>query len=375
MKSPNTNGSLIHLAHVSLGLNMGGMEKLLVEFARHADRERFRLHFFSLEGRGKLADEVEELGWPVESMEKGPGVRPDTMARLAWRFRKLRIDVVHAHNTAACLYAVPAARLARVPVAVMTRHGQGPKGDTRHGRLLLLASRFVDSVVCVSHDSERHAEAVGISPKRLTTIWNGIDTERFSCRGRRSDGPAILVARLSPEKDIPTLLHAVALVLQRNPSFALTIVGDGPCRKSLEKLALELGISSHVAFLGEMDDVARRLQGASMFLLSSLSEGIPLTILEAMATGLPVVATRVGGIPEVVVDRQTGLLVPPGQPESLANAIAELSANRDFADSLGVNGRQRVETMFDVRAMVRSYEELYVDCLRRTRRGRRQAFR
>jgi glycosyltransferase involved in cell wall biosynthesis len=124
-----------------------------------------------------------------------------------------------------------------------------------------------------------------------------------------------------------------------------------------------------------MDDVARRLQGASMFLLSSLSEGIPLTILEAMATGLPVVATRVGGIPEVVVDRQTGLLVPPGQPESLANAIAELSANRDFADSLGVNGRQRVETMFDVRAMVRSYEELYVDCLRRTRRGRRQAFR
>src|SRR5271166_5937411 len=146
MCSNKGNGSLIGIAHVSLGLEMGGMEKLLVEFARHAERERYQLHFVCLEGRGRLADEVEALGWPVEAMGKRPGVRPALILELARLFRRLDLDVVHTHNEPACIYGVPAARLARVPLVLNTRHGQGPAAGGRRERLFTLTARLTGRV-------------------------------------------------------------------------------------------------------------------------------------------------------------------------------------------------------------------------------------
>ncbi len=341
------------------------MEKLLVEFARHADRERYQLHFICLESRGSLADEVEALGWPVEALGTRPGLRPGLILKLARLFRRLRINVVHTHNEAACLYATPAARLARGRVVVNTRHGQGVKPGTRPGRVFALVSRLVDSVVCVSKDSADLASGLGISPHRIAMIWNGIDTERFPVSGPCRQGPAILVSRLSAEKDIRTLIQAVPSVLRRIPQFRLRLVGTGACRPSLEELTAQLGLQQQVEFAGEKRDVAQELRQACMFVLPSLTEGVSLSLLEAMSVGLPIVATRVGGNVEVVEENRTGLLVSPGSPAALAEAIVTLASDPELSYRMGQEGRQRVEKSFDVRRMVRAYEQLYQDCLAR----------
>ncbi len=336
------------------------MEKLLVEFARHADRERFNLHFICLEGRGTLADEIEALGWKVHVLGKRPGLRPALVFRLARLFRRLRADVVHTHNTAPCIYGAPSAKLAGVPLVVNTRHGQGPAPGTRESRMLALAARMVKLVVCVSNDSANLAVQTGIRVDRICTIWNGIDLAAFPFHGPRPDGPAVVVARLSPEKDIQTLLLAVSLVVRQLSAFKLRVVGDGPCRESLETLAAELRLRANVQFVGETRDVSGHLRQASMFVLPSLTEGLSLTLLEAMATGLPVVATRVGGNAEVVVEGETGLLVDPADPGLMASAILKLATAPTLATQAGAKGRQRVEDAFDVRKMVRAYEGAYL---------------
>jgi glycosyltransferase involved in cell wall biosynthesis len=169
----------------------------------------------------------------------------------------------------------------------------------------------------------------------------------------------VTVARLSPEKDLACLLQAMALVMARDPSIRLEIAGDGPCREELVRLAQELGLGGTVRFLGEVRDVPALLRRASVFILPSRSEGISLTLLEAMAAGVPVIATRVGGNPEVVVDGQTGLLVPAQSPNDLADALLRIRGNNEDAQLLGRAGRRRVESHFDIRTMVAHYERLY----------------
>ena len=147
------------------------------------------------------------------------------------------------------------------------------------------------------------------------TILDGIDVERFAFSGPSPAGPIVAVARLSPEKDLGNLIRAVAIAGSQNPDLKVEVAGDGPCRAELERLVVELGLQHRVLFLGEVHDVPSLLARGSLFVLPSRSEGISLTLLEAMACGLPVVATRVGGTPEVVLDGESGLLVPPGNPQ------------------------------------------------------------
>jgi glycosyltransferase involved in cell wall biosynthesis len=361
---------LIRVAHVVLQLRMGGLEKLLVEFARHADRERFALHFVSLGGRDVLADELEAAGWPVTALEEPAGFRPGLVLRLARLFRREHIDVVHAHNTKPLLYAGPAARLAGVSRLIYTRHGQRYQASRRQTVLYRLAARLADRVVCVSHDSVRLAAAEGVPADRLTAVWNGIDGTRFAYTGPAADGPAVMVGRLSPEKDVDNLLHATALAVRAQPDFRLEVAGDGPCLEELRRTACALGLEGYVRFLGQVRDVPALLARARLFVLPSLTEGISLTLLEAMARGLPVVATRVGGNPEVVADGETGLLVPSRNPPELARALLAVYRDAEAGRRLGRAGRDRVEQHFDVRHMVAAYEEQYAT---RTGRGGRPA--
>ena len=194
--------------------------------------------------------------------------------------------------------------------------------------------------------------------RRLRVIWNGIDLERFAFRGPQPTGPAVVVARLTAEKDVQNLLRAVRQVVDVLPQFRLEIAGDGPCRAELERLAAELGIGDRVRFLGEVRDVPALLARARLFVLPSQTEGISLTILEAMASGLPVVTTKVGGNPEIV-ESGTGVLVPPRDPAALAHGILRVAGNPDEALFLGRAARRRVETHFDVRKMVAQYAAVY----------------
>jgi glycosyltransferase involved in cell wall biosynthesis len=352
---------LLRVAHVTLGLDIGGQEKLLVEFARHADRGRFALHFVSLTSAGALAGDIEACGWPVTALEAPQGLRPGIIGQLAKLFWKLRIDVVHTHDDRPNVYGVPAARLAGVPRVLHTRHNQGTALTARQRLLVRLVALGNNRFVVVSQDSARWAICQGIARRKVVVLHNGIDLERFGLAGAAPEGPAVLVARLAPEKDIATLLHAAQRIVCQRPDFRLEIAGDGPCRADLEALRDRLGLCAQVRFLGPVREVAELLARARLFVLSSVTEGISLTLLEAMARGLPVVATAVGGNPEVVATGETGLLVPPRDPAALAEAVLSLWSQPGTIARLGTAGRRRVEAHFDVRRMVAAYEAMYLE--------------
>lgn len=360
------------VAHVAFSLRTGGMERLLVEFARHADRERFRLNFFSLTDRGPPADDIEALGWPIDCLRKPPGFRWGAVRWLTKAFRQHGIRIVHTHNSGAMIYGALAARMAGVGAVIHTRHGQRFGASRRQNWTFAGISRLMDRVVGVSQDSAQQCIREGVPAGRVRTICNGIDLTRFTYAGSSAGGPAVLVARLVPEKDLPTLLQAVALLVRREPGFRLQVAGDGPCMQETRQALEQLGLNDHVQLLGECRDVPSVLRRASLFVLSSRTEGISLTLLEAMASGLPVVATRVGGNTEVVQDGRTGWLVPVGDAEQLAGAMERLWRNPDQARQFGEAGRQRVVQHFDVARMVGQYEDLYREVLAERGAGKRR---
>jgi sugar transferase (PEP-CTERM/EpsH1 system associated) len=360
------------IAHVTRSLDIGGQEKMLVEFAHHADRARYEITVVVLEGRGPLADALEAAGARVITLDEPGGLRPRITWRLARLFRSHRFDVVHTHDEKPLLYGVPAARLARVPAVIHTHHhGPLPGVKRRHTVMIALLARWIDRLVCVSQASRDWLVTRRVPSSKTVCLRNGIDLARFAYAGPCPTGPVITVARLSPEKDQEMLLRSVALLRDALPEVRLEIAGDGPRRAALEALSAELGLQNRVRFLGEVQDVPALLARGSVFVLSSLTEGMSLTLLEAMASGLPVVATRVGGNPEVVVDGETGVLVPSGQPEELARALQAVLQDPRRAAQFGLAARKRVESHFDVRRMVAEYEALYARCASRKQKALR----
>lgn len=225
---------------------------------------------------------------------------------------------------------------------------------------------MVDRIFAVSDDAAKLClREDKLARKKISRIWNGIDLQKFPWRtGSESplmEGPprAISVARLSAEKDFPTLLRSIPLVLAEVPDFQLDLIGDGGERERLSHLIEELNLSKHVRLLGERRDVPQLLREAGLFVSSSLTEGISLTLLEAMAVGLPIVATRVGGNPEIILDGENGLLVPPGDPGVMARAIISMCQERPRWTTMARVGRERVEREFSAQGMVRNYESQY----------------
>jgi glycosyltransferase involved in cell wall biosynthesis len=280
--------------------------------------------------------------------------------QLARVFRELQPDLVHTHNSYPHFYGTFAARWAGVPAVVHTRHGRRI-GTTRNARLQFwLAAQFADRIVAVSDDAAQLCrQHEFLSARKVQRIWNGINLERFRFRGPVTEPVAISVARLSPEKDFATLLRATNLAARLVPDLRLMIVGDGPERRALENLSRELKLADRVRFLGERNDVPELLAQAGFFVTASLTEGVSLTLLEAMAVGLPVLATAVGGNPEVVADGLTGRLVPAADTDALAAGMVRLCRDREQWGELGRQGRERVAECFNIRHMLRDYESLY----------------
>ncbi len=360
----STGGDRFRICHVSMTLLTGGLERLLVEFGRHHDASRFDLRFVSLAELGPPAEELRRMRFSVESVNlPGRGKLP-ALRSLRSLLQRDRVDIVHTHNTYAHFYGTVAASWAGVRHVINSQHGRGCGPRTKDKLLFRLANLKTSRVVGVSEDAA--ALCRGEDPwaaSKTKVIWNGIDTSRFVYRGPAKAPVAISVARLSPEKDFPTLLKATAIVVRQVSDFKLMMIGNGAERAKLEAMAKSLGIEPNVQFLGERSDVPELLAQAGFFVSSSKSEGISLTILEAMAVGLPVVTTRVGGNPEIVLEGQTGYLVPDQNPEALATAMLQMLAQRDQWPAMGELGRKRVEQQFEIRTMIRQYEELYTEVL------------
>ncbi len=352
------------VCHVSLGLCTGGMERLLVEFARCYDQTQYELHFVALHNVGQPAEDIRATGCTVHLLPDRRG-RPWAQWRELVRFlTKLKPDVVHTHNAYPHFYATLAARWCRVPVVINTRHGRRIGTTWKARTWFWLAGLLADRVVAVSDDAANLCHVDSALPRRrIARIWNGIDLGRFTFRGPATTPVAISVARLSPEKDFPTLVRAVALAAEVVPELRLKIVGDGPERSKIEQVIRDLGQTKRIELLGERQDIPDLLATAGFFATATLTEGISLTLLEAMACGLPVLATHVGGNPEIVEEGVTGYLVPSADVDALAAALVRMVQSAARWPELGRQGRQRVERHFTNTKMVGDYEHLYQELL------------
>ncbi len=367
---------MVHIVHVVHSLEVGGTEMGVVNLIS-ALRDDFRHTVVAMTGAGPLAARL-PLEVALYQLGKQPGKDVKTFTRLIMLLRKLAPEVVHTRSWAA-MDAVVAARLSRVPVVVHGEHGReamDPHGlNRRRNRVRRLLTPFIDRFVTVSCDLGRWLDmTVGVPPRKILTIHNGVDTCRFSGDHREAGRRALKLApetvavgtvgRLDPVKGQHGLLEGFAGVDAELAPTALVVVGDGPCRSALAGRARQRDLLGRVHLLGERADIPILLGGLDVYVLPSIAEGISNTILEAMATGLPVIATRTGGNPELVEDGATGMLVPVGDSAMLTAALTTYLRRPDLRAAHGTAGRQRAVESFALERMTRRYRDLYCELIR-----------
>jgi glycosyltransferase involved in cell wall biosynthesis len=352
-------------------MGIGGLERIVVTLMEGINREEFSSLVYCLSLGGELMVEMRAKGYQARAMGKGPGISLALPLRLAKLFKRDGVDIVHCHNFGAFTYGAIGGRMAGVRGVIYTAHG--PDFPYRRRQAFFERLPLADRVVAVSDFVRRGAvEKAGLDPSKVTTISNGVDVGRFSrgdaggAKRKRieigvgeSDVLIGVVARLTPEKDHATLLEAFSRVLTGRPPAKLIVVGDGELMGRLREHTARLGLESSVLFLGNRTDVPELLHVLDVFALSSKEEGLGITLLEAMASGVPIVATSVGGIPEIVEHGVTGVLVPPGDEAVLADAIEWVLSHPETIEPMVAAARRRVEEKYSLERMISEYEALY----------------
>lgn len=364
------------VVHVIYRLDFGGLETLLVDCINHMPAARYRHAIVCLTGYTEFADRIAKPDVELFALHKPPGLGLGIHLAM-WRLlRRLRPAIVHTYNFACAEYAFTA-WAAGVPVRIHAEHGRDasdPEGRNRkHNFLRRALAPWIGRYIPVSRDLENWLTGlVGIPARKTELIQNGVDTARYAPGLAVAEPPWPLAAapfvigtvgRLQDVKDQASLIDAFALLCRERPqqrgALRLAIVGDGPLREFLAGRAREQGVADLVWMPGARSDVADLMRGFSVFALSSIAEGTPVTLLEAMACGLPVVASAVGGIPDVVQEGATGALVPPSNPAALAAALGAYLDDPARLRAHGIAARERIERNYSVAAMVGAYTALY----------------
>jgi glycosyltransferase involved in cell wall biosynthesis len=320
-------------------------------------------------GSGPLRDTAKAIGvrfLPLRHLRRPLSPLRDLLAliELILLIRRERPDVLHANSSKAGVLSRLAAVVARVPIRIFTVHGWAFEAYSGPASWVYrwadrLAGLCTTLTICVAE----HERSTGVSAHtcrrgRTVVIRNAVDVAPAPKAGLNGGTPRLVtVGRLKAPKDFGTLTRALAAL--PSGSFEALIVGDGPDRPRVEAEVERFGLVQAVRLLGERPDVPELLASSDVFVLASASEGLPVSVAEAMAAGLPVVASAVGGVPELVVDGETGLLVPPGDPELLASALGSLLADPGLRRRMGSSGRERAEELFDLAAFLRAHVELY----------------
>jgi sugar transferase (PEP-CTERM/EpsH1 system associated) len=368
----------LRVVHVVLSLDVGGLERNVINQIKEGTLLGQELWIVCLEQPGALALRAEDLGGRVMCLDKTPGIRLGLIPRLRSLFREVRPDIVHTHQIAPLFYAGAAARMSGGARVVHTEHGLPLVESRRKTRWLgRWSALHCDVFFCLTQEMADVLLRHRIVPRRkLRVIRNGIDTSAYRAASRGAalreslglgpDTPIIgSVGRLAEIKQLDVLIRAFARVRRGCPDAHLLLVGDGLERGNLEALSEELGLGRAVHFAGYQSGVADYLHAMNCFALTSRSEGTPQAVLEASVAGLPVVATRVGGIPEIIEDGRTGVLFEPGDEESLADTLLNFIRDPESARSLGEAARRRVESLYGIGRMAREYHEHFLRILRR----------
>lgn len=359
----------IHIQHVILSLQPGGLENGVVNVVNGLNPSRFQSSICCLKQAGEFSSRIPPNRAQIYEMGLQSGNDYLLPLRLARLFRRTRTDIVHTRNPEAFFYGFLGAKLGGVRAVIHSEHGR-TFPDKPHRRFLQrLFTRYTDKVFAVSEQLKQDLVThVGLSAARIDVLYNGVDTNTTHGRDRSAirrelgvrDSDIVIgsVGRLAPVKNYAILLRAVPGLLT-NHDVTVIFVGEGPERPALETLADSLQIRQQVRFLGHRNDVRALLDGMDIFVLPSQSEGMSNTLLEAMAAGVPVVASDVGGNTEIVRDKQDGLIFPRDDLEQLRARLAILCNDSAYRKQLGRSGYARVLQAFSIQAMIARYEELY----------------
>lgn len=362
----------IRLLQVTHDLAIGGLQQVVVSLCETINREKFELSVLCLRARGELADTVERLGIPVHVLPQKPvGTDYFSFLKIAEVIKSTGAQVLHTHNTQAFIEGVLAGKLAGVSHMVHTDHGRQWPDKRRYMWAERVASHYVHKVVGVSeHTSQCLVRYERLPRSKVITIPNGVHGARYhrpidaaAMRARLSlpvSGTVLgLGCRLVEGKGITYLIQAMGLLRDRYPSLRLLLAGEGPHEAQLRQEVQALNLESEVVFLGPRLDMPELLGVFDIYVLPSLSEGLPMALLEAMAAGCAIIASNVGGIPGCIRNDVNGVLVPPGDAAALADAIAQQLDDPQRRVRYGNAARQHFERDFSAATMAARYEKLY----------------
>ena len=353
-------------------LESGGAERVVVNLATRLDRSRFEPAVCCLAKRGALADEIEREGIRLHVLDKKPGIRPALLWRLQRLIARLRPDVIHSHLFTGNAWGRLAGWLAGTPRIVASEHSVDLwKNGVRLFVDRMLAVPTYRLIAKSDAIADFYKTVVRIPPRKVATIRNGIDLSLYGNGVDRSAVRASIgvpqdvmlvgaIGRLSPEKGHEVLVEALGMLRDERSNIHAAIAGEGPSGWELDEQVRANGTGRVVHLLGHRSDVPALLAAADMFALPSHREGLPLALLEAMASGLPVIATDVGGCREVIENGRNGILISPGSPEQMARAIKRLALDEGLRRALGYAARRTIEQRFSIDRMVRQVEELYL---------------
>jgi glycosyltransferase involved in cell wall biosynthesis len=341
-------------------LKLAGAERIVTDLAINLDKDKYNVIICCLRKEGgPLVKELRKKGIKVIILDKKLGMDFSIIRKIRKIIKEEKIDLVHTHLFTANLWGRLAAILMNKTI-IVTEHNTDYWKNWLHKFIDKFLEKFTNKIITVSDGvSSFYQEYENIPRNKIKTIYNGIDLRKFSNSKHFSKKARIIgmIARLNEQKNYRNFLNAAYIINKQDTNINFLIVGEGPLKEDLEKYAQRLG--KNIKFLGQRKDIPEIIKGIDIFVLSSDYEGLPLTILEAMAASKSVVATNVGGIPEAVEDGKTGILVPPKNPDALANAIMKLLKNPRLRKQMGEAGRKRAEKYFTMEKMVKKYEDVY----------------
>ena len=360
-------------------LDIGGTEQQILELVRRVDRARFEPMVCCFR-HGRKAEEIEALGVPVFRISKSHKLDAGIILKIAKLLREQRIDILQTYLWTANAWGRVAARIAGTPVVVASERNVDIWEQSYKRMIGRTLAHSTDKIIANSEAVRDYLlDRGGLDPEKVVRIYNGVNFERFEkpfdpMERRRELGLpegallAGVVARVEPAKDHDTLLHAMASVRDQTAHLHLAVVGDGRQTERLTALANQLGLGDRVHFTGFRTDAAEWIRTFDFSVLSSVKEGLSNPVIESMAAGKPVIATAVGGNPEVIVEGETGFLLPTREPELFGAAIARMVADPARMRELGDASKMRVESLFSVEKMVDNTSNLYLDLIGQSRK-------
>jgi glycosyltransferase involved in cell wall biosynthesis len=381
------NGRITVMYPINM-MDIGGAQQRLLEIVKGLDKERFKPIILTIYPGGELEPEVKQIpGAELISINRKGKYDFWVIPRMISLLRQKHVNIIHPFLTPAIFFGLISGILNRTPVKVVAECC-GQRLDTNPGRWISYRkmqdylARFADWVVPNSQAGGKLFTDRGIKPTHIKIIYNGINFRRLapdwtrvaqirSQMGISPDGKVVgITARLSPEKDHATFLQGAKIIHQAMPQTKFAILGDGPIRPSLEKMARELDLVPYVTFFGFQRDVGSYVSALDVSCLSSLgAEGLSSVTLEAMALEKPVVITNVGGNAELVDHGKNGLLIPPRNPQALADAVLDCLRRPEWAKEMGQRAREMVESQYSLEHMIHEHEKFYEHALRAKRGG------